>query len=147
MPTRKTPDTGETPETAPVVHRGEKGRFTREGAKVASEKAAAARREKASRAQAPDLVTLPADQQAVFEAIREAAKKGSPAAVREYRDWLRERGVHGAEQLDYAVTPLEDMTPEQRAFALVLMERHVARAAHRLQGLQRETASGEAGHS
>jgi hypothetical protein len=57
--------------------------------------------------------------------------------VREYREWLRERGVHGAEQLDYAVTLFEDMNEEQRAFALVLLERHVARAQGKYTGTYR----------
>jgi hypothetical protein len=39
--------------------------------------------------------------------------------------------------VDYAVTPIDDMTPDQRAFALVLIERHVARAQGKYIGTYR----------
>jgi len=87
---------------------------------------------------ARDHVILPADQADVFEAIRDKAKTGNPQAVREYREWLtRLQLTSGDAGTDAMAKPLEDMTPDELAFAHAWCERQIARAAKRMAGLRR----------
>jgi hypothetical protein len=83
-----------------------------------------------------DHVTLPADQAAVFEAIRDKAKTGNPQAVREYREWLtRLQLVSGNHDQDVLDKRLEDMTPDELAFADAWAERQLNKALRRAKGL------------
>jgi hypothetical protein len=89
-----------------------------------------------SPAPARDHVLIPAKQAAVFEAIRDKAKTGNPQAVREYREWLTRlqlvSGDHDQNVLDKC---LEDMTPDELAFADAWAERQLNRALRRAKGL------------
>ena len=108
-------------------------RFSGERARELGRKGAQKRLEKASGKSSRDHVTLPADQADVFQAIREKAKTGNPQAVREYREWLSRLTLTTQEQAENALSkPLEDMTPDELAFADAWAERQIARAARRL---------------
>jgi hypothetical protein len=81
---------------------------------------------------------IPAEQAAVFEAIRDNAKTGNPQAVREYREWLTRLHLVSSDQDASALSKrLEDMSPDELAFADAWAERQFARAAKRLAGLRR----------
>jgi hypothetical protein len=87
---------------------------------------------------ARDHVTIPADQQAVFEAIREKAKTGNPQAVREYREWLtRLHLVRGDEDANALSKRLEDMSADELAFTDAWCERQIARAQRKLTGMRK----------
>jgi hypothetical protein len=74
----------------------------------------------------------------VFEAIREKAKTGNPQAVREYREWLtRLRLVSGDHDQDVLDKRLDDMTPDELAFADAWAERQIARAQRKLTGMRK----------
>src|SRR6266508_2552327 len=80
-------------------------------------------------ARSKDSVTVPADVEQVIGALRDKAKTGNPQAAREYREWLVRFGLVAAPDADLDIVSLEDMTPDQRAFALAWAERQIARAA------------------
>jgi hypothetical protein len=86
-----------------------------------------------------DTVTLPADQAEVFTAIREKAKTGNPQAVREYREWLSRLTLTTEEQAQNNALNkrLEDMTPDELAFADAWAERQIARAQRKLTGIRK----------
>ena len=74
----------------------------------------------------------------MFEAIREKAKTGNPQAVREYREWLtRLRLVSGDHDQDVLDKRLDDMTPDELAFADAWAERQIARARRKLTGMRK----------
>jgi hypothetical protein len=68
--------------------------------------------------------------------IRDKAKTGNPQAVREYREWLTRLTLTTAEQAENALNKrLEDMTPDELAFADAWAERQLNRALRRAKGL------------
>jgi hypothetical protein len=74
----------------------------------------------------------------VFTAIRDKAKTGNPQAVREYREWLtRLHLVNSDQDADVLTKRLEDMSPDELAFADAWAERQIARAQRKLTGMRK----------
>ena len=74
----------------------------------------------------------------MFEAIREKAKTGNPQAVREYREWLSRLTLTTQAEAENVMNKrLEDMTPDELAFADAWAERQIARAQRKLTGMRK----------
>jgi len=77
----------------------------------------------------------------VIQALAAKARQGNAQAARELREWLRTYAPPQDPDLD--IVRLEDMTPDQRAFALAWAERQIARAARLHAALQRRPRAEE----
>lgn len=125
---------GETPKT----HRVPKSAFTRETAKAASAKAAQKRREKAARqSDRKTTVSVPLDLEAVITGLRDKAKTGNAQAASALLAYLTRFPIQQGSGEDWQDKALEDMTPDELAFAEAWALRQVNRAMRHHKGMQR----------
>jgi hypothetical protein len=80
---------------------------------------------------------VPLDLGAVFEAMRDKAKAGNPQAAAQYLQLLICFPPQSTVDLeDLEVKALEDMTPDELAFAEAWALRQIARAQRKLEGIR-----------
>jgi len=105
-------------------------RFTEANAKEMAAKAAAARREKAARATERNAsVLVPLELQDVIAGLRDKAKQGNAPAAAQLLAYLTRFPVQqGGEAEEWRDLAIEDMTPDQLAFAEAWALRQVNRA-------------------
>jgi hypothetical protein len=129
---------GDTAGTAAGKKMPEGRRFSGDYAREMGKRRAQKGLDKATASTVPDMhLVVPVELAPVIEALRDKAKTGNPQAAREYLAYLtrfQPQSTVGIEDLE--VKALEDMTPDELAFAEAWALRQVARAQRKLQGLK-----------
>lgn len=109
----------------------------REGARRSNEVQARKRAEQAAGAQAREAsVLVPLELESVIVGLRDKAKTGNAQAASALLAYLTRFPVQQGDGKDWQDKALEDMTPDQLAFAEAWALRQVNRALRRSQGLR-----------